>query len=89
MLERLKEEERRFKETLREKIVGYFVAALGLVAGLAWNDAVKAAIDYTFPLSKDGILAKFFYAAVVTIVIVLATIILLKFLSGSSGGEKK
>ncbi|MBU6141702.1 hypothetical protein KGO95_01105 [Patescibacteria group bacterium] len=64
---------------VRTQTIGYILAAFGLVAGLAWNQAIKSLIDYLFPLSQNSILAQFLYAAVVTAVLVSATIILLKF----------
>jgi len=34
------------RKTAREKVWGYIAAALGLVAGLAWNEAIKGLIDH-------------------------------------------
>lgn len=59
------------KESLKAKAYDYLLAALGFVAGLAWNDAIKTLIDYFFPLSKDSILAKFIYAVFITFVVVI------------------
>lgn len=61
-------------ETINEtkaKTFGYISAALGLVAGLAWNDAIKALIEAAFPLEQNTIAVKFVYAALVTIVVVM------------------
>ncbi len=63
---------------LREKTTGYILTALGLVAGLAWNDAISAGIKYFFPLDTNGVLAKFIYAAAVTIVIIIVSNSLLR-----------
>ncbi len=52
--------------------------ALGLVAGLAWNDAIKALIEDLFPFAKTGILAKFIYAVIITAVVVIVGNYLLK-----------
>ncbi|PIQ66910.1 MAG: hypothetical protein COV95_01600 [Candidatus Zambryskibacteria bacterium CG11_big_fil_rev_8_21_14_0_20_40_24] len=46
-------------------------AAFGLVAGLAWNDAIKEFIEVIFPLSKDTVAVKFLYAVLVTVVVVI------------------
>lgn len=59
------------RQTIRERTSGYIVAALGIVAGLAWNDAIRAFIDYVFPVSTESILAKFLYAVLITVVVVL------------------
>jgi len=66
------------KNEVREKTFGYIVGALGLVAGLAWNEAIKALIEYFFPASQNGILAKFIYAILITIIIVLTSTYLVK-----------
>ena len=44
-----------------------------MVAGLAWNDAVKALIEFVFPVDKSSIWVKFLYAVIVTAVVVIAT----------------
>jgi hypothetical protein len=80
-IEKLKEEQRLIRAQVREKTLGYLLAGLGLVAGLAWNDAIKALIDYFLPASRDGIIAKFLYAFLVTVVIVLATVYLTRLLA--------
>jgi hypothetical protein len=56
---------------LRSQTFGYISAALGLVAGLAWNDAIKNLIETIFPLSQDTIFMKFLYAILVTIAVVM------------------
>ena len=63
---------------VREKVVGYIVAAFGLVAGLAWNDAVKAAIETFFPTQENSLWARFGYAIFISIVVVVVSISLLK-----------
>ena len=70
---------------IEERIVGYILAAFGLVAGLAWNEAIKSFIDQFFPVSRDSVLVKFIYAIVITVIIVLLSIYLLKF----SGKKEK
>jgi hypothetical protein len=59
------------KQQIREQTSGYITAALGLVAGLAWNDAIRTLIETLLPLSKTGIIAKFLYAVLITLVVVL------------------
>lgn len=70
---------------LKSKTFGYISAALGLVAGLAWNDAIKYAIESLLPLSKDTIVIKFLYAVVVTI----AVVILIKYLTAIINKEEE
>lgn len=71
-LQKIREEERRVRSAVKERLVGYVLAALGLVAGLAWNDAIKSFIDSVFPATGTGLIAKFVYAAVLTLFIAVA-----------------
>ncbi|MDO8481607.1 MAG: DUF5654 family protein [bacterium] len=59
------------KDGLRNNILTYIGGAFGLVAGLAWNDAIKELIQYMFPLTTDTLTAKFIYAGLITIVVVV------------------
>jgi hypothetical protein len=56
-----------------DKIVQLLTAAFGLVAALAWNEAVQELFRTLFPEAGD-LLAKFVYAMVVTAVVVFVTI---------------
>jgi hypothetical protein len=47
-------------------------AGLGLVAALAWNDAIQGLFRAIFG-EASGLVAKFFYAAIITVVVVLVT----------------
>jgi len=71
-LEKIKNESKNIKKEVKKRAIGYITAGIGLVAGLAWNDAIKDSIEYLFPLAKNTLLVKFGYA--LTITIVLATI---------------
>ncbi len=59
------------KHEVREKMVGYFATAIGIVVGLAWNDAVSALIEGIFPVDKNSISAKFAYAVILTVAVVI------------------
>ncbi|OGF96560.1 hypothetical protein A3H08_04180 [Candidatus Giovannonibacteria bacterium RIFCSPLOWO2_12_FULL_44_32] len=61
------------REEIKQQTKGYIMAGLGLVAGLAWNEAIKALIEYLYPLDKNSLLAKFVYAALITIIVVVFT----------------
>ena len=71
--EKIKEEQKKLAREIKEKTMGYILAALGFVVGLAWNDAIKSVIEYLFPLDKNSIMAKLIYALLVTIIIILVT----------------
>jgi len=76
--QKIKEEQAKLRKEVREKTLGYILAALGLVAGLAWNEAIKSLISTFFPNSGNNVLANFFYAIVVTIIVVIVTVYLLR-----------
>lgn len=61
-----KKEEHSLKREVRAQVVGYVVAALGVIAGLAWNDAVKSLIEHFFPLSQNTLWAKIIYATILS-----------------------
>lgn len=82
---RIKEKVKSIKNTsvqiekeIREKTVSYIVAGFSVVAGFAWNDAIKAFIEEYFPLSRDTMKAKFVYAALITVVLVIVSVYLMK-----------
>jgi hypothetical protein len=56
---------------VRERTAGYIVTSLGLVVGLAWNDAISTVIKYFFPIDNNTMVAKIIYASILTIIIVL------------------
>ena len=59
---------------IHERTLGYVVGAFGLVAGLAWNDAIHDLIAYLFPLPENTLPAKFLYAAIISIIAVIITV---------------
>jgi uncharacterized membrane protein len=56
-----------------EKIAALITAAFGLIAALAWNEAIQEIFRLIFG-DQSGIWAMIFYAVVVTIIAVLVTI---------------
>jgi len=71
IINKIKSQKNKVKMEVKAKVAGYIVAAFGLVAGLAWNEAIKALIEHIFPISKDTLLAKFIYAIAITIFVVI------------------
>ena len=69
-LETVREEGERVKEGVQDKSLGYILTALGLVAGLAWNEAIQSIITAIFPGERNGVLIKLIYAIVVTVIAV-------------------
>jgi hypothetical protein len=76
-----REKTKALKAEVRSKVAGYLAAALGLVAGLAWNDAIKSLIEYFFPLSDPNSLAlKFGYALLITLFVTVVTLYIAKYI---------
>ncbi|MEK7652248.1 MAG: DUF5654 family protein [Patescibacteria group bacterium] len=78
MNKEFKEKEKRLGKELRIQSIGYIVAALGLVVGLSWNDAIKSLIDHFFKTEGSGITAKFVYAIAITVLIILLSQFLMR-----------
>lgn len=77
---KIKKEVSGIKREMRNKIVGYITAAFGLIAGLAWNDAIKSLIEYFFPQGANSIWLKFVYAVVITLLVVIVSVYMMKVL---------
>lgn len=65
------------KEVFKQ-VLALSTAAFGLVAALAWNEAIQAFVNQYFS-AGSGIWSKFFYAIVVTALAVFVTINLSRF----------
>jgi hypothetical protein len=52
--------------------MNYISAALTVVAGLAWNDAVKSTLSKYVDAVGDDILGKYIYAVMVTLITIVA-----------------
>jgi len=70
-LNKLKSEGEQFKDEVRQKTRDFILASFGFVAGLAWNEAIKALIEEVFPAHNNSVLAKLTYALLITLVFVL------------------
>jgi len=67
-----------------ERMNSLAAAGLGLVAALAWNDAIQALFRDLFG-SASGLVAKFVYAALITSLVVVLTV----YLSRATGKLKE
>jgi len=86
--EKIKKRSGEIKKEVKERTVGYTLAALGLVAGLAWNEAIKSLIDSIFPSTAGGgIAAKFVYAFVATLIVVAVSVYLVKLTKKEYGDD--
>lgn len=71
---------KKIKKQIKSSILKYILAGFGIVAALAWNDAIKSLINALFPLERDSVIIKFIYALAMTMVLVIMSIYLTKFL---------
>jgi hypothetical protein len=62
----------KFTKTFRDSFVTFIASALGLVAGLTWNEAIKTTIDTLFP-TTGNLIYKFVVAVVVTAIAIVIT----------------
>ncbi len=85
--EKLKNEKDKIKREVKKQVLTYVTAAFGLIAGLAWNEAIKGLIDYLFPVS-NSLLAKFIYAIAMTFVVVIISLYLVRLLRKQKEEEK-
>lgn len=68
----LNNEVSKFTKAFRENFATLIISALGLVAALSWNDAIKTTIDTFFP-SIGNVVYKYYVAIIVTIISVIIT----------------
>lgn len=66
------QEKKSLRLEILDKLSTLVTAGFGLVAALAWNDAIQSFFQYLFP-EQSTIIAKFVYAVVITGLIVLVT----------------
>lgn len=67
---------------VKSKMPTIIIGSLTLIAGLAWNDAFKAIIDYYVPVqykNSANVWFKTFYAFILSTIIIILISILLKF----------
>jgi ABC-type multidrug transport system fused ATPase/permease subunit len=70
---KLKREARAAQREVLNKTLTLIISAFGLIAALAWNDAIKALLASVFR-QEAGIMSLFIYAILITILAVLVTI---------------
>lgn len=76
-MEPLKKEIKETQKIIKEKIFTLILAGFGVVAALAWNDAIQTLFKVLFPKS-EGLVGKFIYALIVTIIVVIISLQLKK-----------
>lgn len=70
----IKKEAERLRTQALEKIITLVTGGFGLVAALAWNDAIKKLFAEMFGEERSSLIAQFGYAIVVTIIVVILSV---------------
>jgi len=71
IVEHLKKEVEETRKAFKEKMVTFILAGFGLVASLAWNEAIKSLVDTLLPQKTSALIGKFVYAILITFIVVL------------------
>jgi Tfp pilus assembly protein PilO len=71
-LNTFKDEQKKVRKEVTGKMVASLLAAFGFVLALAWNDAIKSAIESFFPVGSAGLATKFIYAVLLTLAVAIA-----------------
>jgi|WetSurMetagenome_2_1015567.scaffolds.fasta_scaffold108138_2 hypothetical protein len=75
-----KAEEQKLHVYFVDKVITLMTGAMGLVAALAWNDAMRKLFERLFGTQGSGdVTAMFIYAVIVTAAVVLVTYRLARF----------
>lgn len=77
------------KSKVLAETLGLMTTAFGLVAALAWNEAVKKLIDEFIPKRGQGVLSLFLYAIFITIITVIISSRLMKIKEKFAEEEKE
>jgi hypothetical protein len=67
----------KFTKTFKNNFTTLLVSALGLVAALSWNDAIKEAVITLFP-GENSVIYRFYIAITITIISITTTYFLSK-----------
>ncbi len=71
------EEIKKTKREFTEKTITLILGGFGLVAALAWNEAIKSLFETFFEKSNE-LIGKFIYAITITIIVVIVSMRLKK-----------
>jgi len=83
-----KEKPKTLMEEILDKFGALVTAAFGLVAALAWNEAIKAIFNEFFP-EQSTLMPMITYAIIVTVIAVIVTLVIARAISKAKGGSTK
>lgn len=78
----MSEKSNEFKVQLLETFASLITAAFGLVAALAWNEAIKQMVAVVFN-SSDDLVGLCVYAIIVTVLAVIMTLLIARSLNNA------
>lgn len=58
-------------EALRIKVSHYVLGGVAIVSAIAWNSAVRSAVEHYFPAPEDAVVASVTYAIIITLFLIL------------------
>ena len=87
-ISKFKEHSTKISQEVKQKTLGFIITAFGLVAGLAWNEAIQAIIKQIFPLDKNSLIAKLIYAILMTLLLVVITVYLTRLIGKNKDSEQ-
>jgi hypothetical protein len=76
------------KIQIMETIAALLTAAFGLIAALAWNEAIKTLIAQYFA-AGDALMGLFIYAIIVTVIAVIAGLLIARSLAKLKAADAK
>jgi Family of unknown function (DUF5654) len=76
---------KKFAQMILQSLIALASGALGLVAALAWNEAIKATIKKIFG-DDDSLTGMYMYAITATIIAVVVVLVLTK-IAAKVGGD--
>jgi hypothetical protein len=76
---------KKYTQLILQSMITLASASLGLVAALAWNDAIKATIKKVFE-ADDNLAGLYTYAIIATVIAVVVILILTR-IAAKVGGE--
>lgn len=76
--DKLERDKNEFKVQVLETFAALITVAFGLVAALAWNEAIKATIAKFLSTGNGELIGFFIYAIIVTLIAVIFSILIAK-----------
>jgi ABC-type Mn2+/Zn2+ transport system permease subunit len=73
VVEKIKQQVEEAKRSFQEKTTTLILGGFGLIAALAWNEAIKSLFD-TYFRESEGLIGKFVYALIITVIVVIVSI---------------